>query len=268
MITRAQAEASHWAQALASAGHEVIKLPLLAFGPTPHPDRLSQAWLQAGSYHAAMFVSGQAARAFFAVRPPGMVWPARCWVTGPGTRAAVLAAGVPAEMIDTPPTDAARLDSEALWAVVAPQVASAVGGATQSVLLVRGTDAGAAPSERHQGHGRDWLAQRLMEAGVRVDYAVAYQRVAPVWSAEQLHGAQQSAIDGAVWLFSSSQAVAHLTALMPQQHWARARALATHPRIGDALLAAGWGDVSVCKGDLASVLAALGGASDINRIPA
>ena len=268
MITRAQAEASTWAQALAAAGHEVLTLPLLAFGPTPYPDQLNQAWQQAGTYHAAMFVSGQAARAFFAVRPPGMVWPARCWVTGPGTRAAVLAAGVPAEMIDTPPTDAARLDSEALWAVVAPQVASAVGGATQSVLLVRGTDAGAAPSERHQGHGRDWLAQRLMEAGVRVDYAVAYQRVAPVWSAEQLHLAQQSATDGAVWLFSSSQAVAHLQPLMPQQHWARARALATHPRIGAALLAAGWGDVSVCKGDLSSVLAALGGATDINRIQA
>jgi uroporphyrinogen-III synthase len=155
-----------------------------------------------------------------------------------------------------------------LWAVVSHQVGSTAAGPTQAVLLVRGTDAGAPAHEGQHGHGRDWLAQRLVDAGVRVDYAVAYQRVAPVWSAEQLALAQQSAADGSVWLFSSSQAAAHLQSLMPQQNWARARALATHPRIGAALVATGWGDVSVCKGDLSSVLAALGGATDINRIQA
>jgi uroporphyrinogen-III synthase len=69
--------------------------------------------------------------------------------------------------------------------------------------------------------------------------------------------APQAAANGAVWLFSSSQALAHLHGLMPLQKWAHARALATHPRIATALRGAGWGGVSVCKGELAAVLHAL-----------
>ncbi len=267
MITRAPAEASAWAQALALAGHELVHLPLLSFGPTPYPDQLHQAWQQATRYLAAMFVSGQATRAFFAFRPAGMNWPGRCWATGPGTRATLLASGVAAASIDTPPAHVAQFDSEALWAVVSSQVTSPATRPNKAVLLVRGTDAHSSIHGGAQGLGRDWLAQRLVDAGVRVDYAVAYERVAPVWSPEQIDRAQQAATDGSVWLFSSAQAVAHLQPLLPHQNWARSRALATHPRIGAALAAAGWGDVSVCKGDLPTVLAALGGATDLNRIP-
>jgi uroporphyrinogen-III synthase len=67
----------------------------------------------------------------------------------------------------------------------------------------------------------------------------------------------QAASDGAVWLFSSSQALQQLQHLMPEQNWSQARALATHPRIASTLAEQGWEQVVTCKGDLAAVRQAL-----------
>jgi uroporphyrinogen-III synthase len=256
VLTRPEAEAPAWVQGLVEVGHQVQCLPLLAFGPAPNPQPLSDAWHAAHSYHAAMFVSSQAVRSFFAVRPNHLDWPSRCWATGPGTRAALLQAGVQAGQIDMPDANAAQLDSEALWAAVSQQVMAPKGRSTASVLLVRGSDALAAPQEA--GHGRDWLAQQLLAAGAQVTYVVAYQRLAPPWTDTDKDQAAQAATNGAVWLFSSSQAWVQLQRLMPQQNWSQARALATHPRIAAALASQGaWGKVVTCKGDLAAVRLAL-----------
>ena len=260
VLTRPEAEAPGWTQALTQAGHLVQCLPLLAFGPAPQSQALTQAWQSAHAFHAAMFVSSQAVRSFFEARPPNQVWPGRCWATGPGTRAALLQAGVDAAFIDMPPVDAAQLDSEALWAVVSQQVMSPRPGSNLSVLLVRGSDAHA--SQDAAGHGRDWLAQQLQSAGAQVAFVVAYQRLAPPWSDNDRNQAMQAASDGAVWLFSSSQALQQLQRLMPEQHWSQARALATHPRIAAALSTQGWGQVATCKGDLVSVREALAKQAD------
>ena len=83
--------------------------------------------------------------------------------------------------------DGGQFDSEALWRQVHGQI---VPGA--KVLIVRGDTRDEAPvSDRSddpaaklqgvRGVGRDWLAQRLQQAGARVDFVVAYQRCAPVW---------------------------------------------------------------------------------------
>ncbi len=256
VLTRPEAEAPAWVQGLVEAGHRVQCLPLLAFGPAPNPQALNDAWQAAHTFHAAMFVSSQAVRSFFAARPNHLVWRSRCWATGPGTRAALLQAGVQPEQIDMPDANAAQLDSEALWAVVSPQVLAPQGGTTASVLLVRGSDA-LAPQES-AGHGRDWLAQQLMAAGAQVAYVVAYQRLTPTWTDIDRGHAAQAATNGAVWLFSSTQAWVQLQRLMPQQNWSQARALATHPRIAAALVSQGaWGQVVTCKGDLAAVRLAL-----------
>jgi len=251
VLTRPEAEAPGWTQALIQAGHHVLCLPLLAFGPAPQSQTLTQAWQSAHMFHAAMFVSSQAVRAFFDARPLHQAWPGRCWATGPGTRAALLQAGVDAASIDMPPADAVQLDSEALWAEVSHQVMSQRPGSNLSVLLVRGSDAHA--PQGAAGHGRDWMAQQLKAAGAQVVFVVAYQRLAPPWSESDRNQAMQAASDGAVWLFSSSQALQQLQRLMPEQHWSQARALATHPRIADALSTQGWGQVVACKGDLLSV---------------
>ena len=255
VLTRPEAEAPGWTQALTQAGHHVQCLPLLAFGPAPQSQALTQAWQTAHTFHAAMFVSSQAVRAFFDARPLHQAWPARCWATGPGTRAALLQAGVDAAFIDMPPADAAQLDSEALWSVVSHQVMSPRPGSSLSVLLVRGSDAHA--TQDAAGHGRDWLAQQLKAAGAQVAFVVAYQRLAPPWSDSDREQAMRAASDGAVWLFSSSQALQQLQRLMPSQNWSQARALATHPRIAAALSTQGWGQVATCKGDLVSVREAL-----------
>ena len=255
VLTRPEAEAPAWFQGLVEAGHLVQSLPLLAFGPAPNPQALDDAWQAAHSYHAAMFVSSQAVRSFFAARPKHLVWPSRCWATGPGTRAALLQAGVQPRQIDMPDANAVQLDSEALWAVVSHQVKAPYSGPNLSVLLVRGSDALA--THEAAGHGRDWLAQQLQSAGAQVVFVVAYQRRAPLWSDSDRDHAAQAANDGAVWLFSSTQAWLQLQRLMPAQNWSSARALATHPRIASALTAQGWGQVRTCKGDLASVCQAL-----------
>jgi uroporphyrinogen-III synthase len=255
VLTRPEAEAPAWTQALTQAGHQVLCLPLLAFGPAPQSQALTQVWQSAHTFHAAMFVSSQAVRAFFAARAPNQVWRARCWATGPGTRGALIQAGVDAALIDMPSADAAQLDSEALWAVVSHQVMAPRPGSNLSVLLVRGSDAHA--SQDAAGHGRDWLAQQLQSLGAQVTFVVAYQRLAPHWTGTERAHAAQAASDGAVWLFSSSQALQQLQRLMAEQNWSQARALATHPRIASALAEQGWGQVVTCKGDLVAVRQAL-----------
>ncbi len=178
-----------------------------------------------------MFVSSNAAHYFF--DPPGTGAalfagdPAalpRIWAPGPGTAQALRQAGVPAEAIDRPAPDATQFDSEALWAQVAPQVRH--GG---RILIVRGAQADGDGSDTVAGTGRDWLAQQIAAAGGQAEFVAAYERGAPDLGAEQLALARAAATDGSLWLFSSSEAVAHLGAALPGQDWSGARALATIP---------------------------------------
>ena len=147
-------------------------------------------------------------------------------------------AGLPTQHIDAPAADAAQFDSEALWQVVAPQI-----GPGDRVLIVRG---GTTPGAEG-GSGREWLSRQIAAAGGTVDFVSAYERGAPQFDADQQALARQAATDGSVWLLSSSEAVAHLAAALPGQHWGQARALATHPRIAQAAQAAGFGSVNECR---------------------
>jgi uroporphyrinogen-III synthase len=60
-----------------------------------------------------------------------------------------------------------------------------------------------------------------------------------------------------VWLFSSSEAVANLRALLPDQSWQQARAVATHPRIAQAARDAGFAVVCESRPALADVVASI-----------
>jgi uroporphyrinogen-III synthase len=53
-------------------------------------------------------------------------------------------------------------------------------------------------------------------------------------------------------LFSSSEAAQHLLQACPDLPIGQARALATHPRIAQRLLAAGWGQVEIVPAGLES----------------
>jgi uroporphyrinogen-III synthase len=235
-----------------------LVLPLIVIGPVADPKAVQAAWSQWSNWHAVMYVSAQAVRMFFAHQPMRLenVRCPRCWATGPGTRKALLSAGVPAEFIDSPTEHEAQFDSEALWGVVADQV-QALSTSHASVLIVRGNDEGTHPDQVQSGSGRDWLTQQLQAAAVTVSSVAAYARSAPVWTTAQRQLATQAATDASVWCFSSSQAVTHLQQLMPTQTWAQARCIATHTRIAETALAAGFGVVHTARPLVADVVASL-----------
>jgi uroporphyrinogen-III synthase len=237
-VTRPEREAGPWVKALQAEGVRAEAFPLIDIAALPEPASLMSAWQQVPACLAVMFVSANAVRYFMAAQPQGMsVQACRAWATGPGTQAALVAAGWPQAQIDAPPPEASQFDSEALWAVVAHSVRAAQAQCQATVLIVRGADA------QGQLAGRDWLAQQLEAAGLRVVQAVAYLRRAPVLSAEDKARAQQAMQSGVWWLFSSSEAAAHLQQACPDGDWSGAQALATHPRIAERLRQSGWGRV-------------------------
>ncbi|WP_434802542.1 hypothetical protein [Paracidovorax avenae] len=122
---------------------------------------------------------------------------------------------------------------------------------------MRGAQADGDGTDAVAGTGREWLAQRIAAAGGQAEFVAAYERGAPDFSAEQLALARAAATDGSLWLFSSSEAVAHLGAALPGQDWSGARALATHPRIAQAAQDAGFGAVRQCRPALNDVVASI-----------
>ena len=258
IVTRPQPDAQRWVQSLSDSGFEALALPLITLSPVADPTALKSCWDRLAKYQAVMFVSATAVEHFFAAKPPATSpdcalksrMKARAWATGPGTKAALLCSGVAASQIDAPADDARQFDSEALWQVVEPSLRSG-----EPVLLVRGTDE--AQTSAIRGVGRDWLAQRLSQAEVQVEFVVAYQRSLPCLTPDQSQIASQAATDGSLWIFSSSQAIAHLQTLLPQQSWVQAKALASHERIAAAARAAGFSVVLESRPTLSDVVASI-----------
>jgi uroporphyrinogen-III synthase len=242
IVTRPGREALAWADALLARGVKCETLPLIEIAALPDPKALEQAWRDVPRHLAVMFVSANAVRFFMAARPANQPMPScRAWSTGPGTRAALLAAGWTETQIDSPGEDAPQFDSEALWALVAQRVQAVVASSASkpSVLIVRGADA------RGQLAGREWLAMQLESSGLEVLQAVAYVRQAPVLTPVQQSLARQAVADGSAWLFSSSEAAQHLSLACTDLPLTQARALATHPRIAQRLQQLGWGRVDL-----------------------
>lgn len=243
VVTRPADEAGPWQTALLEQGYSTLMLPLIDVVGLP-----DTAAPPLADFDAVMWVSGNAVRFFL----PSVVarWPAglRCWAPGPGTAQALRAGGLPAHLIDEPAKDAPQFDSEALWAVVGPQMAPG-----KRLLLVRGRSRGAPAASS----GRDWLLQQCEAAGAQAVALPVYERRCPVWSVHEAAEATAAAADGSVWLFSSGEAVGHLLSLLPGQDWRQTPALATHPRIAAALQQAGFVRVRTVRPTVAAVLQAL-----------
>jgi len=248
LVTRPAAEAQRWTQALREHRIDAESLPLIEIAPLADDSALRAAWQDMARHAAVMFVSANAVYYFMAARPAGQNLRAQAWGTGPGTQAALLAAGWPADLIRCPAADADQFDSEALWARVQADVGDWTG---RRVLIVRGADA------QGQLAGRDWLAQRLQAAGVQVDQCVAYVRRAPVLNGAQQALARSALQDGSWWLFSSSEAAQNLAQLLPGAVGPASRALATHPRIAERLQQMGWGRVALVPAALQAQAASI-----------
>jgi uroporphyrinogen-III synthase len=274
IVTRPARDAGHWVQQLQQAGVDAEAFPLIEIAPVSSAapvQALKDAWQGLEDYAACLFVSGHAVQHFFKKNPalaqctpaqaaintvanndflkipPGL----RFMAPGPGTVAALLAAGIPAAQIDAPPAEASQFDSEALWQVIGQRDWQG-----RRVLIVRGQSAGA----EGNSSGRDWIVRQWQAGGASVDFVGVYQRRAPTLNEAQIERARAASADGSVWLFSSSEAVANLLQLAGLQglDWRRARALATHPRIAQAVRAAGWGVVVASRPALKDIREALG----------
>ena len=245
IVTRPAHEAQDWVARLRERGIDAIALPLIAIGGSPDPALLRNAWSRIDEYSAVMFVSGNAVREFFRARPDACRFAPRAWAPGPGTKEALVSAGVDAACIAAPPREAEQFDSEALWAQVRGQVSPG-----DQVLIVRGGEGG-------RGAGREWLAGELEKAGARVQFVAAYTRGVPQWGPRERELARRAASDGAAWLFSSSEAIANLVQLLPRNDWSAARAVGTHPRIAQAARDAGFGRVIEARPQFEAVIAAL-----------
>lgn len=246
IVTRPRAQCAAWLARLAALGVEAVALPLIEILPARDPAPVLAAWATLPQVELAVFVSPNAVEQFFALAGR-TAWPAHTLAAcvGPGSAQALVAHGVPAAQIVQPAADAASLDSEHLWEQLAPMRAWA--GAR--VLLLRGDG------------GREWLAERLAEAGARVDAVTAYHRSGPRLDAAEaaLLATVQANPQDFVWLFSSAEAVGHLHQHLQGQPVAGQRAIATHPRIADAARAAGFSPVVLARPAPEAVTQALRG---------
>jgi uroporphyrinogen-III synthase len=240
LVTRPRPQCAAWLARLADLGVPAAALPLIEILPARDPRPVRAAWAALREVDLAVFVSPNAVEQFFA-HAGAAAWPAQTLAAcvGPGSAQALAHHGVPAENIVQPAADAASLDSEHLWQQLSPRRAWA--GAR--VLLLRGDG------------GREWLAERLIEEGARVDAVTVYHRAGPRFDA-----AEQALLDAVlarphayVWLFSSAEAVRHLAS----RALAGQRAIATHPRIAEAARAAGFVPVVLARPDPEAVTRAL-----------
>jgi uroporphyrinogen-III synthase len=244
IVTRPAAQAAEWVADLRRHGVDAIALPLIGIFPPRESAPVAAAWASLAAQRLVMFVSPNAAEQFFALRPAGAAWPAATLAgsPGPGTSRVLRSLGVPEACIVEPRADAAQFDSESLWERLCERDWSGA-----AVLIVRGES------------GRDWLAERLREAGARVGFVTAYERAGPVLDDAQRERLRDALAAPAVhtWMFSSSESIDHLHALVPDASWRAARALATHPRIAERAREAGFGAVHECRPSLDAVLACL-----------
>jgi uroporphyrinogen-III synthase len=232
LVTRPRPQCADWLARLAELGVDAAALPLIEILPARDAAPVHDAWAALPRVDLAVFVSPNAVEQFFA-RAGGAAWPAATLAAcvGPGSARALVAHGVPAGQVVQPAADAANLDSEHLWQQLQPRRP----WRDARVLLLRGDG------------GRDWLAERLREAGAQVEAVTVYHRSGP-----RLGAAEQALLTAArarpadhVWLFSSAEAIGHLAG----ESLAGQRAIATHPRIAEAARAAGFDPVVLARPD-------------------
>jgi uroporphyrinogen III methyltransferase/synthase len=276
VVTRPAGQSRQLTEALQGAGLDVLSFPLLAIGPAADDAPLRAALARLDTFALVVFVSPNAIAfaldALAGVQGTAVArWPAQVAVAvvGPASVAALAERGIaaPAYRViapagagggaaigphhdDTlPDADALRFDSEALWAQLDP---AALAG--KPVLIIRGNG------------GRDWLGDRLREAGAQVEAVEAYRRTVPEPSPMQWQAVRDNLRPGAAphaWLLTSSEAVRNLDVLA-RQHLSpqedaclrQVQCIAPHARIAEQALALGFAHILRAAPGDAGLLAA------------
>ncbi|TDY25694.1 uroporphyrinogen III methyltransferase/synthase [Paraburkholderia sp. BL6665CI2N2] len=246
VITRPAGQSNELIARLAAAGILTLDFPLIDIAPVTDDAPLRAALASLERYALVVFVSPNAVDQAFA--HSDAIWPHALpiGVVGPGSVHALARHGVaaPAYNVISPPSgsdeDTARFDSEGLFAAID----TALGAASlegKRVLIVRGDG------------GREWLAERLREAGAEVDTVAAYRRLVPepsigAWA--RVH--ELLAGEPHAWLLTSSEGVRNLHELAQDHLTAdeiaqlkRAALVTPHPRIAQTARALGFDSMTV-----------------------
>ncbi|UEP27102.1 MULTISPECIES: fused uroporphyrinogen-III synthase HemD/membrane protein HemX [unclassified Burkholderia] len=205
VLTRPDGQSAGLSAQLAKAGCDVLEFPLINIAPVDDPAPLDAAFAALDRYALVIFVSPNAIER--ALAQYGAIWPNALpvGVVGPGSVAALERHGIaaPAHRVIAPqaPADGGvpHYDSENLFASIEAAFGGAQALAGKHVLIVRGDG------------GREWLAERLREAGADVTLVAAYRRVVPeprVGAWERVHALLAGAPHA--WLVTSSEGVRNL----------------------------------------------------------
>ncbi len=260
VLTRPAGQSDSLIAALAQEGIAALEFPLIDIAPVADDAPLGAALAALERYALVIFVSPNAIDRALSGLATGWPQSVPIGVVGPGSVAALARHGVaapahrvicPALAVAIEPADAStavrasgqpepgetepRFDSEALFAALDAQIGIA-SLAGRRVLIVRGDG------------GREWLADRLREAGAQVEPVAAYRRVLPA-PAPQTWEAVRRLLAGAphAWLVTSSEGVRNLAALaethLSEAEQAQLKAapfVAPHPRIAETARALGF----------------------------
>ena len=221
--------------ALVRRGWAVHECPALEIHSCPVLS--AQALPDPASYDLVVFVSRAAVNGYFAQLGPSFIWPAsvRVGCMGPATAQAIRRVCASVSNILYPDAESAR-DSEALWPLL-----QASKTPVRKVLIVRGQD------------GRDWLAEKLNQAGVEVLTHQAYARVYAEWSEQTVAQFKQwaDASVQAAWLLTSAHGITAVTQQLRRiglLDWFRSgQFVLTHERLVQALASALEVEPSTCR---------------------
>ncbi|VXC84867.1 Uroporphyrinogen-III synthase [Pseudomonas sp. 8Z] len=242
LLTRPAEDCAALAQTLAAQGVASHCMPLLAIETLAETDEQRSTFADLQRYCAVIVISKPAARiGVQLLAQHGASLPCMPWFSVGAATAAVLAEhGLQVHYPD------GGDDSEALLALPALQHAIA-GTPEPCVLILRGEG------------GREFLAERLRDQGVTVDYLELYRRMLPAYSPGELSRCVRSErLNGLV--VSSGQGFEHLRQLAGDD-WAmlaRLPLFVPSPRVADQARHAGAEIVVDCRGaSAAALLAAL-----------
>jgi uroporphyrinogen III methyltransferase/synthase len=262
VITRPAGQSSELIKELAAAGVASLDFPLIDIAPVTDDAPLRAALASLERYALVVFVSPNAVDHAFARRDG--IWPHALpvGVVGPGSVQALARHGVaaPAHQVISPASanddESTSFDSEGLYAAIETSLgATSLEG--KRVLIVRGDG------------GREWLADRLREAGAEVEAVAAYRRIVPepsIGGWARVHALLAGAPHA--WLLTSSEGVRNLHELAQEHLTAdeivqlkRAPLVTPHPRISktaralgfDRITVSGAGDERIVRALLAAV---------------
>jgi uroporphyrinogen-III synthase len=250
IVTRPGEAGERLSAALRGQGVAALWWPAFDLLAPQDPEPLRGLSQRLEQFDLAVFVSAAAVRGFAALDLCAR-WPAATAIAAVGASTLQLAAnllpGAGAARTIAPPAGTAGAGSEALWEALRQQATM-----PRRVLIVRAES------------GREWLAERLTEAGSCVEYACVYRRVDHAPSGEQ-RAALAACIGAgarAVTVVTSSEAVRTLDRQLEAAPEARAwlrqgLALCSHPRIAQALRAGGYARVRECELSAPGVLQAI-----------